>query len=75
MSFIANNPAANLLRFFSGGSTERMRVDASGNVGIGVTNPTAKLDVAGSINVASTRNTRTSPSGLRRRKISKTARS
>jgi hypothetical protein len=32
------------------GGTERFRVDSSGNVGIGVENPTSKLDVSGTIN-------------------------
>ncbi len=31
--------------------TERFRITATGNVGIGTTNPTAKLDVAGNIKV------------------------
>jgi len=35
------------LRFYAGGDTERMRIDSSGNVGIGETNPT-KLGLTGS---------------------------
>ena len=35
------------------GATERMRVTANGNVGVGVENPTHKLDVAGSAHATS----------------------
>ena len=46
---------------FSTAGTQRMIIDASGNVGIGVGSPTSKLDVAGDINVSGSINT--APSG------------
>ena len=47
------NALANLT-FNTGGSfSERMRIDLSGNVGIGNTSPTVRLDVSGSVNVRS----------------------
>jgi hypothetical protein len=38
---------------FATANAERMRIDASGNVGIGQTNPTYKLDVSGTAHVTS----------------------
>jgi hypothetical protein len=44
-------PAAETLAFYrgSGGTTETMRIDSSGNVGIGTASPSNKLQVAGSL--------------------------
>lgn len=43
----------NLSHRFYSYNTERMRLDGNGNVGIGTTNPSEKLDVAGNIRVES----------------------
>ena len=47
----------------SGGTTERMRIAASGNVGIGASAPNNKLDVAGSLAIGATYGGGTSTSG------------
>jgi len=46
---------------FSTGGTQRMVIDALGNIGVGVSSPTSKLDVAGDINASG--NINTAPSG------------
>jgi hypothetical protein len=43
--------ASNEILFAAGGVNERMRITSGGNVGIGTTSPTAKLDVAGKFRV------------------------
>ncbi len=49
-AFLFNQEATDM--FFGTSATERMRIKASGNVGIGTSNPTQKLDVAGDINTS-----------------------
>lgn len=43
--------SANGLKFITGGSSERMRIDASGNVGIGTASPNGRLHVFGSSDI------------------------
>jgi hypothetical protein len=52
--FIGSEGAYPLLFFVN--AAERMRIDSSGNVGIGTTSPGALLDVAGNINVGASGN-------------------
>jgi hypothetical protein len=39
---------------FHYGASEKMRINSSGNVGIGLTNPSYKLDVSGDVNITGT---------------------
>ena len=48
-----NNLANGPIQIYTN-STERMRIDSGGNIGIGLTNPQYKLDVAGNINSSAT---------------------
>ncbi len=52
IGYIRATDAAGYLRFDTGGSNERVRIDSSGNVGIGMTAPTVKLDVNGAASVS-----------------------
>jgi hypothetical protein len=45
--------ASNNHIWFNGASVERMRIDSSGNVGIGTTSPSGKLDVRGDVYLGS----------------------
>ena len=49
----AANNTANPLVFSNGANTERMRIDVSGNLGIGTASPAYKLDINGSVRVGS----------------------
>ena len=50
MTLMSDN-ANGVLKFATGGFNEKMRIDANGNVGIGITSPTFKLHIAGDARV------------------------
>src|SRR6056300_1151421 len=48
---LKNLNASGTIRFFNSGDYERMRIDSSGNVGIGTSSPSSVLDVSGGLTV------------------------
>jgi hypothetical protein len=46
ITLMADNPAG-IINFATGGNTERMRIDSSGNVGIGTSSPDYKFQIEG----------------------------
>ena len=50
---LTNQSSSGAIRFLTN-STERVRIDSSGNVGIGTTSPSQKLEVIGNVKVSST---------------------
>ena len=49
LSLMADNTSCNIRFFTFSNSSERMRIDSSGNVGINITSPTALLHVVGTL--------------------------
>lgn len=71
--FIKYNQASNFMAFATNAGTERMRIDSSGNVGIGNSSPNYKLDItsgnSNSLNIT-TNNTNTTIINLTRTNVS-----
>ena len=59
--FLINSEVATNAMTFSTAATERMRIDSSGNVGIGTSSPASKLDVVGIASARSDISTGNSP--------------
>jgi hypothetical protein len=51
--WIGGSGATDTMVFFNSIGTERMRIDSSGNVGIGTSSPSGKLDVNGNLKISS----------------------
>ena len=56
------NHSDNAMLFYTNGLNERMRIDSSGNVGIGTNSPVAKLDISGSVAGAANKALQVTPS-------------
>jgi hypothetical protein len=48
---LKNLNASGTIRFFNNGDNERMRIDSSGNLGIGTSSPSSALDVSGGLTI------------------------